>query len=139
MIVTTTTTGTTNAYAGIYDINSSGRPGKLLIDFGVLGTANSSLNSSGLIQSAAAANGYYLTPGDYVFDFAPFFTTGSPAMSAYSHVFTGRAVNVSVGNNPQLQPIALSATNGARGDPANLTSYQSSGAQTQFFFTLSAT
>ena len=47
------TGGTSNLYARIYQVNSSGRPGKLLVDFGVLGTGGSSLASAATVQSAA--------------------------------------------------------------------------------------
>lgn len=55
-----------NVYAAIYDVNSSGKPGKLLIDFGVLGTAGSSLSGAFTnINSALHASGFLLTPGVY--------------------------------------------------------------------------
>lgn len=58
-------TPVSNAYARLYDVNSSGDPGKLLYDFGLVGSANASLNSTGQVSSGASGNGYQMTPGDY--------------------------------------------------------------------------
>src|SRR6266704_3538593 len=61
--------GTSNAYGRIYAVGSDGRPGKLLYDFGLIGTANSSLtNDNASITSGASGNGYLLLPGIYFLD-----------------------------------------------------------------------
>ena len=63
-------TGTTNLYAALYSIGTNGRPDRLLIDFGVMGTAGASLNTafSGL-SSAVHSTGFFLMPGEYYFNF----------------------------------------------------------------------
>jgi len=67
-----------NLYARLYQINSSGRPGKLLYDFGVVGTANSSFNVSNftMIASGASGSGFLLTPGEYYLQICPIWTAG---------------------------------------------------------------
>jgi hypothetical protein len=84
--VITTTTGTTNAYGRIYAVGTDGRPGALLLDLGVMGTANASLNTAADIASAVHANGYYLLPGTYYWGFIASFSTGSPQMRALDQV-----------------------------------------------------
>lgn len=59
-------TPVSNAWMRIYDTATTGKPGKLLYDFGLIGSAGSSLNSSGHVQTGAAGNGFFLTPSDYV-------------------------------------------------------------------------
>lgn len=135
--VNTSTTGTTNLYSRIYEINSSGRPGKLLYDFGVTGTANSSLNSTGKISSGAAGSGFMLLPGEYFFDVVASFSTGSPALVAFGTnsgstsnppfaltASSGRLGSTMSNFTMVTQMMtASSGTAGAAPDPANLTSY----------------
>jgi hypothetical protein len=63
-------TGTTNAYAAIYGIGTDGKPGRLLIDFGVMGAAGSSLtNGFTSISSMLHSTGFFLMPGEYYFNY----------------------------------------------------------------------
>lgn len=78
-----------NLFARLYQINALGQPGKLLYDFGVIGTANSSLNVSAftMISSGAAGNGFLLTPGEYFLQVCPIWTaggTGTPALTQWA-------------------------------------------------------
>jgi len=60
------TSGNSNLYAAIYAIGSNGLPGKRLIDFGLVGTANASLNTAFVdISSGLHSTGYFMTPGEY--------------------------------------------------------------------------
>lgn len=83
------TGGTSNLYARLYQINSSGQPGKLLCDFGVIGTLNSSFDVADftMLSSAALTNGFLLTPGEY---FITIFTTytggaGTPQLTQWNY------------------------------------------------------
>jgi hypothetical protein len=121
--------GTSNVYARLYAIGSNGKPGKLLIDFGVAGTPGSSLASgNAVIQSAAHATGFLLTPGAYALSIYAAWSggSGSPTLYGYSGLilpsflgFDGFAINF--GAFPY--GYANSATNPAP-DPANLVAYQ---------------
>lgn len=63
-------TGTTNAYAALYAIGLDGKPGRLLIDFGLLGVAGSSLNVAFTQTSSALhSTGFLMLPGEYYIDF----------------------------------------------------------------------
>jgi hypothetical protein len=119
-------TPVSNAYARIYDINTGGRPGKLLYDFGLIGSANASINSTGNVSTGASGNGYFLTPGIYFFDFLVSFSGGSssPVLKAApssAHLLTGNMGTS--GLIPVCGATANSGTAGAAPDPANLTSY----------------
>lgn len=73
-----------NLYAALYAINpGSNLPGKLLMDYGVLGTSNASLNSTGTIASAVQS-GPMLSPGWYWIAYQAAFSGGSttPALRA---------------------------------------------------------
>ncbi|SRR5712691_1949935 len=131
-------TPVSNAYARIYALGSNGRPGKLLIDFGLLGTANASLNAAGNVSSAVASPGYMLLPGKYVMGFLPIFSGGTtpPQMStiAYGHC--------SPFGTSSLTPINFTTATGGSNpapDPANATGYVAggSGATRAFQFALS--
>ncbi len=138
--VVTAASGTTNLYGRLYAINASGRPGKLLIDFGVLGTANSSLNSgSTTISSAVHSTGFYLTPGEYFSDIVPSFSTGSPTMfggNLASCATVGRIGSTTL--LPYQLIKATGATAGAGPDPANVTGYAgTAGTASSYHFALS--
>jgi hypothetical protein len=63
-------TGTNNAWVALYGIGTDGRPGRLLIDFGVIGVAGASLNTSfSAISSATHSTGFFLMPGEYYYNF----------------------------------------------------------------------
>jgi hypothetical protein len=112
------TGGVSNLYARLYQINSSGQAGKLLYDFGVVGTAGSSLNVSAftMIASGASGNGFLLTPGEY---FLSIFTTfsggsGTPSLTQWA-----------IGSGP-----LTSGFRGASGVGANFVVYDNSGSST---------
>lgn len=85
-----------NVYAALYDINTSGMPGKLLADFGVLGTANQSLATAGsIIASAALGTSLRLMPGMYYMAAQAIWTaggTGTPAVSGTTTVGSSSAI-----------------------------------------------
>ena len=118
------TGGTSNVYGRIYAVNSVGRPGKLLYDFGVIGTGNASLGTAPAnISSGASGGGYFLTPGTYFLDILPIFTggSGSPAL-----ISTTTPVVSGLMGSSGLLPTAFSdATSGSSTtpDPANTTAY----------------
>jgi hypothetical protein len=131
-IRTATGAGTSNAYGRIYQVNSSGQPGKLLYDFGLLGTTNASLNSGNTsIQSGASGNGYFLTPGVYFLNLIASYTGNSQTPTAYGNTanfvmpatISSDASNFTFGRPPMGYATASSGTAGAAPDPANLTSY----------------
>lgn len=70
-------TPVSNAWMRLYDFATTGKPGKLLYDFGLVGSANTSLNSVGHAQTGASGNGFFLTPGDYVICLAVAVSGGS--------------------------------------------------------------
>lgn len=70
-------TPVSNAWMRLYDIATTGKPGKLLYDFGLVGSSNTSLNSGGHVQTGASGNGFFLTPGDYVMCLAVAVSGGS--------------------------------------------------------------
>jgi hypothetical protein len=91
-VSTAYTGGTSNLYATLYAVSAAGYPGKLLYDFGVLGTAASSLASTGYIKSTVG-NGFYMFPGEYWLRVIPLFSGGSgtPALiGGPSTLNTGR-------------------------------------------------
>jgi hypothetical protein len=57
-----------NAYFRLYDMDTTGRPGRLLCDYGLLGPSSASMTSIGNIGTAVHATGLFATPGDYVGD-----------------------------------------------------------------------
>lgn len=130
MVVHTAYSGTTgtpvsSAYARIYQINSAGRPGKLLADFGSFGT--NPLNTAANIQTGALTNGVLLLPGEYFFDFACSFTgatgtvTGPQMFTTQNFPRKGRLGTRS--GITVMSMLATGATLGAAPDPANLTGY----------------
>lgn len=128
-----------NADARLYAINSSAQPGKLLYDFGLLGTSNTSLNSTGNVSTGAAGNGFYLMPGEYVFSFCPVYSGGSttPAILVSGTVTYGTGRFGSSSMVPLTGATATSGTIGAAPDPANVTGYAStSGTSTAVLFAL---
>lgn len=73
--------GTAHLYARLYQINSAGQAGKLLYDFGEVGTPGSAFNPAGgaftMIASGALGNGFLLTPGEYMLSIFTTFSGGS--------------------------------------------------------------
>lgn len=65
-----------NLYVRLYDIGSNGSPGKLLADFGQIGTLNASFAATGYIATAALTNGFFMMPADYYLDILPVWTAG---------------------------------------------------------------
>jgi hypothetical protein len=121
--------GTSNLYGRLYAIGTNGRPGKLLIDFGVLGTANSSFATGNtVVQSAAATNGFLMTPGAYVLSTLAIFSGGSGTPSLYSN--PGQLHPGNTGYDGSFitftGPIAMTQSTGGNAvapDPANLSAY----------------
>jgi hypothetical protein len=121
------TGGTTNMWGRLYDVAGSGTfiggPGKLLYDFGLFGSSGTSLNSLGILQTGAAGNGFFLTPGDYYLCLGVGFTGGSgvPALRTTSLVHLGRlGSNMALNNDPGALavPIAAGTPSGTPDDPA---------------------
>jgi hypothetical protein len=77
-----------NVYAALYLMANTGHPGKLLVDFGVLGTANASFgNNNTIIGSAILATEMMLDPGFYIAAIHAIWTaggTGTPGLSGTS-------------------------------------------------------
>lgn len=74
-----------NVYGALYFVNSSGLPGKLIADFGVIGTANASFGTLGNISSAVLSTPVWLPAGWYFFAVHPIWTTGgtgTPALAS---------------------------------------------------------
>ena len=120
-------TPVSNAYGRIYAIASNGLPGKLLYDFGLIGSSGTSLNGTGVVQSAASGAGFFLTPGEYFFDFICSLSGGTTPPKLLSPGTTGGWLNPGkLGQNyftPNNQATATSGTAGAAPDPANTTSF----------------
>lgn len=126
-----------NAYASLYTFSGTqGRPGKLLYDFGLLGTSNASLNATGNISSSAAGSGFWMTPGEYVMCISSHFSGGSagPNIRGYSAVGAGNGQYINTGrfgtrsnSNGVFCPMPSatfnSAVAGAAPDPANVSTF----------------
>jgi hypothetical protein len=114
------------AYARIYQINSSGRPGKLLYDFGAISGTNP-LNTVQLISTGASGSGFMLLPGEYFFDFMPSFGGATGTVVSPKMITASAAVNSGVLGTINAIAIqettATSGTAGTAPDPANTTSY----------------
>jgi hypothetical protein len=124
----TSGTAISAAYARIYQINSAGRPGKLLYDFGAFSGTNPLNTSSTVIStSASAGNGFLLLPGEYYFDFMPSFSGAGGTVSNPKLTVAGTAASAgrmgTVNGAAVLEANASGGTAGAGPDPANLTSY----------------
>jgi hypothetical protein len=130
-------TGTTNAWAAIYAIGTNGRPGKLLIDFGLLGTAGASLNTGFTnIGSAVHSTGFFMMPGEYFFNFR--FTISGGTVGSFGvigsnggeRLMSGRIGTSWSGGFPI--PLGFSDTGGVvtpAPDPAYITGWGSNGGQ----------
>jgi hypothetical protein len=124
--------GTSNAYARIYAVGTDGRPGRLLYDFGLLGTAGSSLATSNVsIVSTASGNGYMLMPGIYFLDLIASYSGGSGVPGIYGTLSgispqvlsTDEVQNYVHGMQVHDRATATSGTAGTAPDPANLTGF----------------
>jgi hypothetical protein len=132
-------TPSSSAYGRIYDVNASGMPGKLLIDFGTFGT--NPLNTIGNITTGNLSTPFFLPPGEYFFDMAEAFSglSGgtSPAMETYSTgpVFSGQSA---LQNGVISGPLntATGPTLGTAPDPANVSGWALAGGQNVPTFTL---
>lgn len=132
-----------DAYLRLYAVNSSGRPGKLLIDFGLLGSAGTSLNTGSVnISSAVHASGFYMTPGHYFMGFICTLSGGSTApklaTSNSSVVFCPGFIGTTA-IEPNATATATSGTATPAPDPANTTGYavQLATSILHYFFALS--
>lgn len=84
-VLTAYSGGTSNLYLGLYSLDPvNGGPGRLVADFGVAGTANSSLAAAADISTAALATPRRLMPGYFILAVQAIFSggTGSPAISS---------------------------------------------------------
>jgi hypothetical protein len=126
-VATVDTTATTNnLYGRLYAANSSFQPGKLLYDFGLMGTSNASLKTAGMVSSAVGAQGIWLLPGVYFMDFLPVNTgtAGAPALGGAGERI--RVCNSGVFGSFAATGFTFSATGGVGGaapDTANVTGY----------------
>lgn len=115
-------TPVSSAYFRLYQVNSIGRPGRLLKDFGALGGANP-LNATGAISTSLASPGIYLPPGEYFANLYATFTGGSagPSMGGAPGQLQLTTTGLSSG---LTRPITI-ATGGSSTGPAtaNTTSY----------------
>ena len=137
------TGGTSNVYGRIYAIGSDGRPGKLLYDFGVCGTANSSLSAAANISSGASGIGIFLQPGEYYCNLCPIFSGGSGTPSMYgcnsgqlndagsfqsTSAFSGYIQSGRTGAPASTAPVSIGAFTATAGlatapDPAEVTGW----------------
>lgn len=119
-------TPVSNADGRLYDIGSDGRPGKLLYDFGLLGSAGTSFNNSAaLVSSGAAGSGYFMMPGEYFFNIAIVFSGGTtpPAIQTpggVAHGLTTGRSGVTNNGQPIVNFTATGSAIGAAPDPANV-------------------
>lgn len=138
IVVTTAYSGgspVSNADARLYAFDpTTGKPGKLLYDFGLLGSSGASLNSTGVVSTGASGNGFLLMPGEYVLDICTVFSGGSagPAIAAWNTTSTqpGIAATGRWGTRslngyfaPLVQATASGGAIGAAPDPANITGF----------------
>lgn len=125
-VSTAYTGGTTNAWVRLYDIKSNGVPGKILYDFGQVGTLNSGLNATGNVSTGAAGNGFMMMPGDYWLCLAVSFSGGSgtPAIRLNNQINPGRLGSlISISNSMAPAPsfYATGTASATPDDPAVLT------------------
>jgi hypothetical protein len=128
MRVATAYTGGTpvsNAYARIYALGSNGRPGKLLIDFGLIGTANASLNSTGNVSTGLASPGFMMMPGEYFFDFLPIFSGGTtpPAVGSFAAANNFALGKMGIASGTPILNAMATGGSAPAPDPASLTGY----------------
>ena len=119
-------TPVSNAWVRLYAINPSGRPGKLLYDFGLLGTANASLNSTGVVSTGASGNGFMMLPGEYFVDFLGIWSGGTTPPLVFCYAASGKTTSGRLGMSSGSAIMGTTATGAAGGagpDPANTTSY----------------
>jgi hypothetical protein len=119
-------TPVSNAWCRLYSIGSNGRPGKLLYDFGLFGTANTSLNTAGLVSTGAAGNGFMMLPGEYFVNFLPIFSGGTTGPNLNCYAANTKYSSGRLGRSTGQAILATSATGAAGGagpDPANTTGY----------------
>ena len=131
------TGGTSDVNAALYDFTTGGQPGKLLYDFGEVGTSGASFAATGAIASGASGNGYKLDPGDFVLRVLAVFSGGSgtPQLATFSGsnmpppLSNGRfgTVNFNFTVEPAVCVQSTGGVIGAAPDPANLTGYTPQG------------
>lgn len=114
-----------NVYVAIYENGTNGRPGKLLADFGALGTPNAAFASgSTVIASAPLASPLWLPPGIYWYAVKTIWTTGgSGTPSLLSEVLAMPPIAGFLGTRNATYTTASAGGVGAFTDPATTTSY----------------
>lgn len=126
-VATAYTGGTpvSNAFARIYAIASNGRPGKLLIDFGLVGTSNASLNATGNISSALASPGFMLLSGEYFLSFFATISGGTtgPAMSTFAGAAFFGPARLGLSAGSAICGATVTGGTQPAPDPANVTGY----------------
>lgn len=127
LVVKTADAGTSNGYFSIYEFGTNGRPGRLLIDLGLLGTSGQSYRTLGNVSTALATHGLKLMPGDY---YAAVYSTyaNAPAIGGAGSSNSNPLINPGKsGATAGVPLIGFSATGGATpsADPATLTGYAS--------------
>lgn len=120
--------GNSNCDARLYGIASTGRPGKLLYDFGLLGTSNTSFHSTGLVSTGASGSGFMLLPGEYYLNLCDVETDSVNAILTAvgpnnSYVISGRMGSALAGRSLTGVATATNPVIGAAPDPADTTSY----------------
>lgn len=117
---TVLTGATNNSWGRLYAVGTDGKPGKLLYDFGALGTSTSLNSTFNWFSSGAGGNGFFLMPGVYYFDLALGWTGGSGSLLMYCFQECIGMVNGGNTNSQLLNSfLATAATLGAAPDPAN--------------------
>ena len=118
-------TPVSNAYVRLYDIATTGRPGKLLYDFGLLGSANASMNATGIVSTGASGSGFFMLPGDYYMALCVSKSggTGGPAVYTAQSLTTNRVGSSSCalgGFGPMIALSASAAVSSTPNDPASM-------------------
>ena len=102
--------GASTCSIAIFQINSSGKPGKRLVNFGDTGSL---ANTAGTINtSAALGTAVWVNPGWYYFGILPTYASGTPTVRAYGG--TSLPSTIGLMGTSLLQPVQ-NATN-ASGD-----------------------
>lgn len=130
------TGGTSNLYAALYLPGPTGKPTKLVADFGVLGAANSSFSSaSAIIASAALSTPVPIKPGIYIAAIQAIFSGGSgtPQVRGNGQLLVPPTFGTS--SMAPVQSATAAGGSAAWADPAVTTSWTISTSVLPFFIT----
>lgn len=132
-------TPVSNAYGRLYAFGTNGRPGKLLYNFGAMGSAGTALNSATVnISSGASGNGFFLTPGQYWFDWLPVYSGGVTPPTMAGGPYTVSPSNAGTSSLVAMNRALATSGNATAPDPANLTGYSISAGGNTLLFTLAS-